>query len=101
MFTEKFLRDQRASYNQDLQFKLKVGEDGSDLYSPYDVILEGNNKAISQSIFGNGNSFPSTRVSSNFLLNFSLILKNRIGMRVVLTKIGLFSAEMSITPKGR
>ncbi|KAF6200714.1 hypothetical protein GE061_005158 [Apolygus lucorum] len=57
---DKFLGDQKASYNQELQFKLKVGN-LTEMSSPQDIILEGNNLAISQAIFGNGNSLPSTQ----------------------------------------
>ncbi|BET00227.1 Laminin B (Domain IV) [Nesidiocoris tenuis] len=57
---DRFLGDQRASYNQEIQFKLKVGELGSDPATPSDIVLEGNNIVISQSIFGYGNPLPST-----------------------------------------
>ncbi|XP_014242090.1 laminin subunit gamma-1 isoform X2 [Cimex lectularius] len=56
---KKYLGDQRASYNQDLQFKLWVGEKGA-APSVSDIILESNGRQISQTIFGQGNTSPST-----------------------------------------
>uniref|UniRef100_A0A0K8T181 Laminin subunit gamma-1 n=1 Tax=Lygus hesperus TaxID=30085 RepID=A0A0K8T181_LYGHE len=58
---DKFLGDQKASYNQELQFKLKVGNVTDIASHPHDIILEGNNLAVSQAIFGNGNSLPTTQ----------------------------------------
>lgn len=54
----KFLGDQRASYNQDLQFKLRVGEPGP-VPTVEDVILEGAGLSITQPIFGQGNPLPN------------------------------------------
>lgn len=60
-FSDKFLGDQRTSYNQDLSFKLRIGENGP---SPtiQDVILEGAGLSISQAIFGQGNKLPTVKV---------------------------------------
>ncbi|PSN35327.1 Laminin subunit gamma-1, partial [Blattella germanica] len=55
---DKFLGDQRASYNQDLSFKLRIGEHGP---SPTveDVVLEGAGLSITQAIFGQQNPLPA------------------------------------------
>ncbi|XP_069688400.1 laminin subunit gamma-1 [Periplaneta americana] len=56
---DRFLGDQRASYNQDLTFKLRIGESGP---SPTveDIVLEGASLSITQAIFGQQNPLPST-----------------------------------------
>ncbi|GFG33810.1 hypothetical protein Cfor_03510 [Coptotermes formosanus] len=56
---DRFLGDQRASYNQDLTFKLRIGENGP---SPTveDIVLEGSGLSITQAIFGQRNPLPST-----------------------------------------
>ncbi|XP_015116033.1 laminin subunit gamma-1 [Diachasma alloeum] len=56
---DRFLGDQRASYNQDLYFTLRIGETDP---SPTarDVVLEGGNgEQITQPIFGQQNRLPS------------------------------------------
>ncbi|XP_046391414.1 laminin subunit gamma-1 isoform X2 [Ischnura elegans] len=57
---ERYLGDKRASYNQDISFKLRIGETAA---SPTvrDVVLEGAGLSISQAIFGQGNTLPSVR----------------------------------------
>lgn len=55
---ERFLGEQRAAYNQELEFKLRVNEGG--VASINDIILEGNGLQIYQAIFGQGNQQPST-----------------------------------------
>lgn len=62
IFPDRFLGDQRASYNQDLTFKLRIGENGP---SPTveDIVLEGSGLSITQAIFGQRNPLPSTVVS--------------------------------------
>ncbi|XP_012279283.1 laminin subunit gamma-1 [Orussus abietinus] len=56
---ERFLGDQRASYNQDLSFTLRIGETGP-APTARDVILEGGNgEEITQPIFGQDNRIPS------------------------------------------
>lgn len=62
MAPQKFLGDQRASYNQDLEFKLRIGETGA-APTVEDVVLQGAGLSISQPIFGQNNPLPSTRVS--------------------------------------
>ncbi|XP_012268511.2 laminin subunit gamma-1 [Athalia rosae] len=60
---DRFLGDQRASYNQDLSFKLRLGERGA-APTVRDVILEGRNREqITQPIFGQANPSPSTETA--------------------------------------
>ncbi|XP_058793265.1 laminin subunit gamma-1 [Phymastichus coffea] len=57
---ERFLGDQRASYNQDLSFVLRISDSGP-APTARDVILEGGNgQQITQPIFGQNNRLPST-----------------------------------------
>ena len=60
MAPDKFLGDQRSSYNQDLHFRLRIGENGP---SPtvQDVVVEGAGFSISQAIFGQGNKLPTVK----------------------------------------
>lgn len=70
---DRFLGDQRASYNQDLSFTLRIGETGP-APTARDVILEGGNgEQITQPIFGQGNRLPTVTVSI-FLLFFYFLL---------------------------
>ncbi|XP_065163974.1 laminin subunit gamma-1 isoform X1 [Atheta coriaria] len=55
---EKFLGDQRASYNQLLQFTLRTGE-GYVVPGATDIILEGAGYSITNHIFAQGNELPS------------------------------------------
>ncbi|VVC25129.1 Hypothetical protein CINCED_3A009745 [Cinara cedri] len=56
---DKFLGDQRSSYNHDLTFKLSIGENSPEP-TINDVILEsGSGIRITQAIFGQGNVLPS------------------------------------------
>jgi coxsackievirus/adenovirus receptor len=56
------LGEHRASYNHDLTFKLRIGENGP---SPTveDIVLEGAGLSITQAIFGQQNPLPSIAVS--------------------------------------
>lgn len=67
---DRFLGDQRASYNQDLEFRLRIGESGP---SPtvQDVILEGAGLTITQTIFGQGNRMPSVEVHARSITSRS------------------------------
>ncbi|XP_073977260.1 laminin subunit gamma-1 isoform X2 [Rhodnius prolixus] len=56
---ERFLGDQRASYNQDFEFRLRLSENGP-AASVEDIILESNKLRVSQTIIGQGNESPST-----------------------------------------
>lgn len=57
--SEKFLGEQRASYNHKVHFKLRIG-DASPIPTVEDIIIEGSGLTITQSIFGQGNQVPST-----------------------------------------
>ncbi|XP_069998126.1 laminin subunit gamma-1 isoform X4 [Penaeus vannamei] len=57
---DRFLGDQRASYNHELSFLLRVGELGPQA-STEDIILEGAGLSISAPIFAQGNPLPSTQ----------------------------------------
>lgn len=75
---DRFLGDQRASYNQDLSFTLRIGETGP-APTARDVILEGGNgEQITQPIFGQNNRLPTVTVSdyfstSSFLFFFVIV----------------------------
>lgn len=56
---ERFLGDQRASYNQDLTFTLRIAEN-EPAPTARDIILEGGNgEQITQPIFGQNNKLPT------------------------------------------
>lgn len=57
----RFLGDQRASYNQDLEFRMRVGEAGA-APTAGDIILEGAGLTITQPIFGQNNPLPGVHV---------------------------------------
>lgn len=61
LLADRFLGDQRASYNHKLSFYLSVGELGPRA-SIEDVILEGAGLSITSSIFAQGHTLPSTEV---------------------------------------
>lgn len=65
---ERYLNDQRTSYNQQLHFTLRTNEAGARA-SIDDVVLEGSGLTISQPIFGQGNQLPS---ASNQVYSFRL-----------------------------
>ncbi|RXG52055.1 Laminin subunit gamma-1 [Armadillidium vulgare] len=56
----RFLGNQRSSYNHDLTFSLRIGELGPQSGS-MDIILEGAGLTVSTTIFAQGNSLPSTQ----------------------------------------
>lgn len=68
----KFLGDQRASYNQHLEFRLRIGETGA-APTVEDVVLQGAGLSISQPIFGQNNPLPSTDVRITLHIPFSHI----------------------------
>ena len=61
VFSDRFLGDQRASYNQDITFKLRIGENGP-VPTIEDVVLEGAGLSITQPIFGQQNPLPAIHV---------------------------------------
>lgn len=56
-----FLGDQRASYNQLLEFSLRLGDNRAAPTSA-DIILEGSDMAISCTIFSQENRIPTIQV---------------------------------------
>lgn len=59
---DRFLGDQRASYNKDLKFVLRIGENAPNP-TAFDVVLEGSGTFVSNTIFGQNNPIPSIQVS--------------------------------------
>ncbi|XP_013774278.1 laminin subunit gamma-1-like [Limulus polyphemus] len=57
---DRFLGDQRSSYNQFLSFTLRIG-DGTPRATVEDIIIEGSGLTISQPIFGQGNPLPAVK----------------------------------------
>ncbi|XP_037079279.1 laminin subunit gamma-1-like [Pollicipes pollicipes] len=57
---DRFLGDQRSSYNQDMLFTLRIGEYGPEA-SVRDVVLQGAGMEISQPIFGQENALPDQK----------------------------------------
>jgi len=55
----------RASYNRDLIFKLRIGNEGPSS-SIEDIVLEGDGEKVVQTIFGQGNKLPKISVSNGF-----------------------------------
>ncbi|ODN05380.1 Laminin subunit gamma-1 [Orchesella cincta] len=55
---DRFLGDQRGSYNQELNFTLRIGEHGPKA-SADDIVLEGNGLRVSHPIFGSRNTLPT------------------------------------------
>ncbi|KAL1516830.1 hypothetical protein ABEB36_000679 [Hypothenemus hampei] len=55
---DRFLGDQRASYNQNFEFTLRIG-DTRPTPSAADIILEGNRNRITNTIFAQNNPFPN------------------------------------------
>lgn len=56
---DKFLGDQRFSYNRFMTFTMRIGEDGSRV-SREDIIIEGGGFRITTPIYSQGNPQPST-----------------------------------------
>lgn len=59
---DRYLGDQRASYNQLLKFSLKIGENGP-IATARDIILEGSNGHVATTIFAQRNPIPAIQVS--------------------------------------
>ena len=70
---ERFLGDQRASYNQDFIFSLRIGETGP-APTARDIIFEGGNgEQITQPIFGQGNPSPTVTVTILCVFKHSML----------------------------
>ena len=57
--TDRYLGDQRFSFNQELTFDLRIGEEGARA-SRLDVVLEGDGRRVSVPIYAQGNPVPRT-----------------------------------------
>lgn len=66
---DRFLHDQRASYNQNLSFTFRIGE-GGPRATVEDIKLEGAGLSISQPIFGQANPMP-TYVNQDYVFKLS------------------------------
>lgn len=65
---DRYLGDQRASYNQLLQFTLRIGENRP-IPTSTDIILEGSGARVTNTIFTQNNQIPSVHVSVVIYLN--------------------------------
>lgn len=75
--------DQRASYNQDLSFTLRIGEAGP-APTAHDVILEGgNSEQITQPIFGQKNRMPTVTVKITDKIIVNLYLSRKFRSNVI------------------
>lgn len=59
---ERYLGQQRASYNQLLKFTLRIGEPGA-IATAMDIVLEGAGDQITNTIFAQKNQIPSVQVN--------------------------------------
>lgn len=57
---DRFLGNQRASYNRDLKFTLRIGENGPNP-TARDIILEGAGTSVTNTIFAQNNQLPSVQ----------------------------------------
>ncbi|CAG9761693.1 unnamed protein product [Ceutorhynchus assimilis] len=60
---DRFLGDQRASYNQLLEFSFRIG-DTRPMPTAADIVLEGNGNRITNTIFAQENEFPSLQTQT-------------------------------------
>ncbi|XP_063925380.1 laminin subunit gamma-1 isoform X2 [Zophobas morio] len=56
---ERYLGDQRASYNHLLQFRLRIGDYDRPIPTATDIILEGGGVSVTNTIFAQQNKIPS------------------------------------------
>ena len=77
IFLEKFLGDQKASYNQELKFKLRVGQPGVVTEQDDLVIMAGGARVtkISVSLTDQNNPTPSIIVNTITLFKCIIILR--------------------------
>ena len=55
---ERYLGDQRASYNHLLQFRLRIGDYDRPIPTATDIILEGGGVSVTNTIFAQQNKIP-------------------------------------------
>lgn len=63
-YFNRFLGDQRSSYNQILEFSLRIG-DNRPVPTATDIILEGGGTSVTNTIFAQKHNLPSIQVCSN------------------------------------
>lgn len=90
---DRYLGDQRASYNQVLQFTLRIGKNMA-LPSAADVIIEGAGERIALTIFAQQHSTPTIEVTISSL-NRSLVLEQFIFSRSNFCEISRVSSKNS------
>lgn len=85
---DRFLGDQRSSYNQLLEFSLRIGDNRA-MPAATDIILEGNGNRITNTIFAQDNGSPTIQVG--------LPCSNRPKKNVIFSSRGYSSSDyMSI-----
>ncbi|XP_037977855.2 laminin subunit gamma-1 [Plutella xylostella] len=89
----QFLGDQRASYNHDLKFTLRLGEDRG-YPSSQDIILEGAKTSISMNIYGQNNPEPTDQPQE---YTFRLHEDSRYGWTPTLSTFEFMSVLQNIT----
>ncbi|XP_067209558.1 laminin subunit gamma-1 isoform X2 [Linepithema humile] len=102
---DRFLGNQRASYNQDLSFILRIGETGP-AATVRDVILEGaNGEQITQPIFGQKNRLPTvTPQEYRFRLHEQYGWEPRLSSRAfmsILSNLTAIKIRGTFTHQGR
>lgn len=60
---DRYLGDQRASYNHLLDFSLRIGDADRPIPTATDIILEGGGASVTNTIFAQQNKIPSSFVS--------------------------------------
>lgn len=81
---DSYLGNQRASYNHDLSFSLRIGAESVRI-SAHDVILEGAGQRLSVPITEQGNPIPSHRVQNyRFQLYKKIILTTLLFYFIIL-----------------
>lgn len=89
----RFLGDQRASYNQLLEFVLRIS-DNRPTPSPTDIIVEGNGESITNTIFSQQNKLPSVE---NQKFSFRFHEHPDYGWQPTLTSTNFISILTNVT----
>ncbi|XP_017769174.1 PREDICTED: laminin subunit gamma-1-like [Nicrophorus vespilloides] len=102
---DRYLGDQRASYNQLLTFTLRIGENRA-IPTPTDIILEGAGTYITNHIFAQGNAVPSLqnyeytfRLHESHIYGWSPRLSARAFMSI-LTQLTAIKIRGTYSPGG-
>lgn len=91
--SNQFLGDQRASYNHDLKFTLRLGENRGYPFSK-DIILEGARTSISMNIYGQNNPEPNDQAQE---YTFRLHEDSRYGWTPTLSNFEFISILQNLT----